>query len=286
MNFTKMQAAGNDFVVVEAGKAQRHWPEIAKAMCERHFGIGANGLLLVLPSVNADFRMRIFNPDGSEAEACGNGLRCLVRYVVDKGLTKARVPNMLVETMSGTRKINLYYDGSQITRIQVGMGEPELRAEKIPVLVEKRRGDLLDIKPILDYHVTIDGEDLPLSFVSMGNPHAVCFCPYPVSDFPLSRLGPKVEQHQIFPNRVNFEVARIASREYIEARVWERGAGETLACGSGACAIAVAARLHGYIDDKVTVRLPGGTLEVEWDGAGQVLLSGPTQIVFTGDWPE
>ena len=260
MNFTKMQAAGNDFVVLEAGKAEKNWPELAKAMCERHFGIGADGLLLVLPSATADFQMRIFNPDGSEAEACGNGIRCLAKYVIEKGLTKGRVSNISVETKSGIRKINLYYDGSEISKIQVGMGEPEFKAENIPVLVEQEGSSLLDIKPIMGYHITLDGDELSLSIVSMGNPHAVYFCSNPVSEFPLSRLGPMVEQHGIFPNRVNFEVAKVISREYIEARVWERGVGETLACGSGTCAIAVMARLHGYTDDNVKVKLPGGVL--------------------------
>jgi len=286
MKFTKMQAAGNDFVVIEAAEAERNWSKMVVAMCHRHFGIGADGLLLILPSVAADFQMHTFNSDGSEAEACGNGLRCLAKYVVDRGLINSKTQEISVATMSGTRRIKLHYEGDKIARIQVGMGEPEFKAEEIPLLIEPGRGDLLDIKPILDYHVTIDGEELALSFISMGNPHAVYFCQSPVSDFPLSQLGPKVEQHQMFPNRVNFEVACIVSRNYIEARVWERGVGETLACGSGACAVVVTAQLHDYVDKKVEVKLPGGVLEVEWNGVGEVLLSGPTQVVFTGDWPE
>jgi len=284
MKFTKMQAAGNDFIVVEAAGVERDWPKLAVAMCHRHFGIGADGLLLILPSVAADFKMHMFNPDGSEAEACGNGLRCLAKYVVDKGLIKAQ--EISVETMSGTRRTKFHYEGDTVAKIQVGMGDPEFRAKEIPVVIEEGRRDLLDIKPIMGYHITIDGEELALSFVSMGNPHAVYFCQYPVSDFPLSQLGPKVEKHKMFPNRVNFEVARAVSRNYIEARVWERGVGETLACGSGACAVAVIAQLHEYVDKKVNVKLPGGILEVEWNRAGEVLLSGPTNVVFAGDWPE
>lgn len=286
MNFTKVQAAGNDCILVEAGSVQRNWSKMAIAMCDRHFGIGADGLLLALPSVVADFQMRIFNPDGSEAEVCGNGLRCLAKYVVDKGLTNITVQEISVETMSGIRRIKLDYEGSEIAKIQVGMGKPEFGAKDIPVVIEPGRGDLLDIKPILDYRIIVDGEELLLSFVSMGNPHAVYFGQYPVSNFPLSQLGPKVEQHKMFPHQVNFEVARIISRQSIEARVWERGVGETLACGTGACAVAVTAQLHGYVDNKVAVKLPGGILEVEWNRVGEVFLSGPAEVVFTGDWAE
>jgi diaminopimelate epimerase len=173
-----------------------------------------------------------------------------------------------------------------MTRIQVGLGEPGFGAKDVPVVLEPGIDDLLDIKPILDYHIIVDGEELSLSFVSIGNPHAVHFYQYPVSNFPLSQLGPKIEQHHMFPQRINFEVARIIDRQSIEARVWERGVGETLACGSGTCAVAVIAQLHGYIDKKVAVKLPGGTLEVEWNRGGEVFLSGPAQRVFTGEWLE
>ncbi len=286
MKFTKMQGTGNDFILVKTSDMQRDWAPVARAICDRHFGVGGDGLLLVLPSVAADFQMRIFNPDGSEAEVCGNGLRCLAKYVVDKGLTNTKVQEISVETKSGIRRIKFHYEGAGITKIQVGMGEPKFGAKDIPVVIEPGRDDLLDIKPILDYHLIVDGEELFLSFVSMGNPHAVYFGQYPVSNFPLSQLGPKIEQHKMFPQRVNFEVARIISRQSIEARVWERGVGETLACGSGACAVAVTAQLHGYIDNKVAVKLPGGILEVEWNRGGEVFLSGPVELVFNGDWLE
>jgi diaminopimelate epimerase len=166
------------------------------------------------------------------------------------------------------------------------MGTPHFRAEDIPVIIDspkKGRGEV-DIMPILDYPLTIAGRDLPLSFVSMGNPHAVSFLSQPVADFPLAEIGPQVENHPIFPERVNFEIARVLNRNKIEARVWERGAGETLSCGSGACAIAVIAKLKGYTDDKVDIMLPGGNLTIKWDGAGEVYLSGPVEEVFTGEW--
>ena len=166
------------------------------------------------------------------------------------------------------------------------MGVPKFGAKDIPVAIEQGREDLVDIKPILDYPVTVEGKELLLNFVSMGNPHAVYFWQRPVSEFPMLEIGSKVKQLAIFPDRVNFEVANIISRRQIEVRVWERGAGETLACGSGACAVAVIAQLYGYIDDKIDIKLPGGILEVEWDGLGEVFLGGSADIVFTGEWVE
>jgi len=284
MNFTKMQGAGNDFILVEAGDAPQDWSQTAIAMCDRHFGIGADGLLLVLPSDVANFKMREFNPDGSEAEACGNGLRCLVKYVLDKGLANAEAQEVLVETIAGTRSVRFHKTGSETVRIQASMGEPKFGAKDIPVIIEPGEGSSLDIKPILSYPVTVDSWQLLLDFVSMGNPHAVYFWQQPVSDFPLAQLGPKVERHKLFPNRVNFEVARMINRREIEVRVWERGAGETLACGSGACAVAVVAQLHGYSDTKVDIKVPGGILNVEWDGVGEVFLGGPAETVFSGEW--
>jgi len=284
MNFTKMQGAGNDFILVETSDAAQDWSQMAIAMCNRHFGIGGDGLLLVLPSDEANIRMREFNADGSEAEACGNGLRCVVKYAAYKRLVGADAQQVSVETMSGIRTATLHKTGEKMTGIQVSMGKPGFRAKDIPVLVAPDQEGIADIKPILDYPVTVDSKELLLTFIAMGNPHAVCFCKQPVADFPLSRLGPAVERHQLFPNRVNFEAANIISRQRIEVRVWERGVGETLACGSGACAVAVAAQLRGYIDNKVDIKLPGGLLNVEWDGLGEVLLSGPAEVVFSGEW--
>ena len=286
MNFTKMQGAGNDFILVEAGGVDRNWSQMAIAMCDRHFGIGSDGLLLLLPSDKADFQMRIFNSDGSEAEACGNGLRCLAKYALYKGLANPRTHQILVESIAGIRIVRLHKAGGEVTKIQVSMGVPKFGAKDIPVAIEQGKANLVDIKPVLDYPVTINGRELLLDFISMGNPHAVYFVQYPVSDFPLTQLGPRVEQHKIFPNRVNFEVAHVINRQQIEVRVWERGVGETLACGSGACAVAVAARLHGYIDNKVNIKLLGGVLNVEWDGIEEVFLSGPAEVVFSGEWPE
>ncbi len=286
MNFTKMQSVGNDFILVEASGQQRNWPQMAKAICHRHLGVGGDGLLLLLPSSVADFGMRVLNSDGSEAEACGNGLRCLAKYVIDKGLAGAGAKEITVETIAGIRKARLIKEAGKVTKTQVGMGKPEFDAQSIPVAIEAGKGDLVDITLIANYPVTVEGEELPMSFVSMGNPHAIYFWERPLSDFSLSRLGPAVEQHKLFPNRVNFEVARVISRKQIEVRVWERGVGETLGCGSGACAVAVCAQLLGYTGSKVDIKLPGGILEVEWDRVGEVLLSGPAETVFSGEWPD
>jgi len=285
MNFTKMQGAGNDFLLVETSDMQRDWSPVARAMCDRHFGIGGDGLLLVLPSDKADFRMRVFNPDGSEADACGNGLRCLVRYVVDRGLANSGAREILVETVSGIRRARLSKT-NKVTKIQVNMGIPRIGAEDIPVVTQQSGKGTVDIKSRLSYTANIGDRELPLNLVSMGNLHAVYFSQKPVADFPLTQLGPKVERHKTFPDRVNFEVARVMSRKQIEVRVWERGVGETLACGSGACAVAVAAQLRGYIENKVDIKLPGGILQVEWNGTDEVLLSGPTEKVFSGEWPD
>ena len=286
MNFTKMHGAGNDFVVVKSSDMNQDWSQMAISMCDRHFGIGGDGLLVLLPSDRADFQMREFNPDGSEAEACGNGLRCLAKYALHERLVNTRAHQVLIETAAGVRMVRISKAGNKITNIQVSMGEPIFSADNIPVALEAGKGKLVDIKPLLNYTVSIVGRELSLNLISMGNPHAVCFEQYPVSDFPLSQIGPRVERHKIFPNRANFEIARVIDRRQIEARVWERGVGETLACGSGACAVAVAARLHGYIDDNVAIELPGGILNVEWDGTGEVSLDGPAEVVFTGEWPD
>ncbi len=283
MNFTKLQSIGNDFVLVETGDTQRDWSQVAAAICDRHFGVGADGLLLLLPSDSADFRMRMFNPDGSESEACGNGLRCLVEYVIKMKLADIKAREILVETMAGTRKARIYRAEDKPTKIQVSMGTPKFAAEDIPVVIEDDR-ELVDIKSMLNYPVAVEGRELLLNLVSIGNPHAVYFEQHPLSDFPLLQIGPKVEHLSIFPNRINFEVAKVVNRRQIEARVWERGAGETLGCGSGACAMAVAAQLHGYIDNKVDIKLAGGILEVEWDGVGEIFISAPAKIVFRGEW--
>jgi diaminopimelate epimerase len=285
MKFSKLQATGNDFILVDATTKEGEWSKLAQAMCHRHFGIGADGLVLAQNSTIADLKMRIFNSDGSEAEVSGNGLRCFTKYAIEKGLAGKmssragqETRSLSIETLSGIRKVKAYLRGNKVNRAEVNMGLPRFQPEQIPVKAE------VDIIPILDYSLVVDKKELTLSLLSMGNPHAVSFSSRPVSDFPLAKIGPKVESHPLFPKRTNFEVARVLNRGKIEARVWERGVGETLACGSGACAIAVAAQLSDYVGQQVDIILKGGILTVSWDRAGEVLLTGPVEEVFTGEW--
>jgi diaminopimelate epimerase len=283
MNFTKLQGAGNDFILVETEDTRRNWANLARAMCNRHFGVGADGLLLLMPSETADVRMRIFNADGSEAEACGNGIRCLAKYAVNKNLIPSDRDYVMIETMAGTRKITISQSNGETT-FRVGMGIPKFSPGDIPVTLERGNGKIIDITSPLSYSVNIDGMDMVLNFISMGNPHAVCFWQQAVADFPLSILGPEIEHLPIFPNRTNFEIVNVVSQNQLEIRVWERGAGETMACGTGACAAAVIAQLKKYIGREVDIKLLGGTLKIEWDGTGEVLLGGDAELVFTGNW--
>ncbi len=272
MRFVKMHGTGNDFLLVEATGEEQDWPALARAMCHRHFGVGADGLLLVLPSSRAQVRMRIFNPDGSEAEMCGNGVRCLARYVLDRGLARPEGGGIAVETLAGTITVWPTEGG-----MRVSMGVPRLRPADVPVAIEGE-------PPLLDVPLEAAGHKLRLACLSLGNPHAVLLLEGPVEDYPLREVGPAVEHHPLFPQRVNLEVARVQSPRRLEVRVWERGAGETLACGTGATAAVVAARLRGLVENKVEVRLPGGLLTVEWDGKGEAYLTGPVEYVCEGHW--
>jgi diaminopimelate epimerase len=246
-------------------------------MNDRHFGIGGDGIIVALPSDVADLRMRMFNPDGSEAEMCGNGIRCLAKYVVERGLTRPKDGVVTVETLAGILSCELRREGGTVTAVRVAMGTPRLDPREVPVLAEQS-------PPVLGFEVRAGDRAFPVTCISMGNPHAVWFTDASVAEFPLGQIGPQVEHHAAFPRRVNFEVANVERPGAVRARVWERGAGETLACGTGACAIGVAARLNGYTGDATDVTLPGGTLHIEWAGEGDVYLTGPAVEVFEGEW--
>jgi len=278
MKFSKLQATGNDFILVDARNMEQNWAKLAQVICQRHFGVGADGLILVQNSKVANLRMRIFNPDGSEAEVCGNGLRCFAKYAIGKGM--ADETNLSVETLSGIRQAKACISENKISRVEVNMGMPQFQPERIPIKAK------VDIIPILNHPLAIGGEKLSLALLSIGNPHAVNFLSGPVASFPLAEIGPEVERHPMFPQKINFEIARVLNRKKIEARIWERGVGETLACGSGACAIAIAAQLLGYTDRVVDIILPGGALTIYWDRVGEVLLTGSVEEVFIGEWLE
>ena len=282
MKFTKMHGAGNDYVYVDARSEDRDWSELSRQMSDRHFGVGGDGLILIKNSDVADLKMSMFNADGSEAEMCGNGIRCFVKYAVDRGIVSDSAASVSVETLAGIRQIATITEDGRVTGARVSMGTPILTPKDVPVKLESA-GEY-GPGPVLGYPLQMDGYDLPLSFVSMGNPHAVTFIDTPVAEFPLHTVGPRLEHHPIFPNRVNFEIVNIESRNHLTARVWERGSGETMACGTGACGIAVASILGGYTGNTVDITLPGGTLRVDWDGEGEVFLEGPAQEVFSGEW--
>ncbi len=284
--FWKMHGAGNDFVVFEpvAGSpaADGDWSQLAIEICDRHLGVGADGLIIVLPSEVADRRMRIINADGSEAEMCVNGIRCFAKYCLDLGLVEASDGAMTVDTLSGVVPVQATRDADgAVCAVRLELAAPELEPASVGVQIEQAA-------PVLDLPVTVtsDGVErtMPVALVSMGNPHAVQFVEQHPSQYPLDRVGPLVEHHKLFANRTNFEVVRVDDRSHIDMRVWERGVGETQACGSGACAVVVAAHIRGDVDDRVDVRLPGGTLNIEWTGSGPVTLTGPVTEVFKAEW--
>ena len=286
MKFTKMHGAGNDYLYIDArdhDDFSTDWSQLSRSMSDRHFGVGSDGIILIEDSGIADLKMRMFNADGSESEMCGNGIRCFAKYAIDRGLATTGADGIEVETLAGIRTVVPIYDGDRITGARVAMGKPLLEPGDVPVILDPSSG--YPKGPVTGYPLAVDSLELSLSFVSMGNPHAITFIDQPVGEFPLHTIGPMVEHHSIFPNRVNFETVNITGPGAMTARVWERGSGETMACGTGACAIAVAARLLGIADGRVDIILPGGTLSIDWDGEGEVYLEGPAEEIFSGKWP-
>jgi len=277
LSFTKMHGAGNDFVVLDGIVDELPAIEpLASELCDRHFGIGADQLLVVRSSRAADFRMEIFNADGSQVEMCANGIRAFYQFVRDRGHTDA--DEISVETLSGIVRPRWAGPG----RVTVDMGLPVLAPAKVPTTLRCRDGG---DGPVLDVPLELDGETVRVSCVSMGNPHAVVFVDDPDST-PVERLGPAIENHPAFPNRVNVEFVTPHGRSRISQRTWERGTGETLACGSGACAVAVVSMLRGLVERSVTIELRGGELQLRWDSqADSVFMTGPTAEVFTGSYP-
>lgn len=275
MKFTKMHGLGNDYVYVNCFEETVENPsEAARYLSDRHTGIGSDGLILICPSDTADFEMRMYNADGSRSEMCGNGIRCVGKYVYDHGLTEKT--SISVETLGGIKYLDLTVEDGQAVLIRVDMGEPELRADHIPVVREAE-------ERVINEAVTVDGREYRMTGVSMGNPHAVVFLE-DIKGLDIEKIGPKFENHERFPNRINTEFVRVIDRETIEMRVWERGSGETMACGTGACAAAVASILNGLAERRVTVRLLGGDLLIEWDQeTGKVYMTGPAVTVFEGE---
>ena len=276
MKFTKMQGIGNDYVYVNCLQETIENPsELAKKISDRHYGVGSDGLIMINPSDKADFEMATYNADGSRGEMCGNGIRCVAKYVYDYGLTDKT--SISVETLAGIKYLDLTVEDGKVVLVKVDMGKPMLRPEEVPVVSEKEE--------VIDEPITVDGQEYRMTCVSMGNPHAVVFIDQDVKEFPLETVGVKFENHERFPKRVNTEFVNVLDRHTAQMRVWERGSGETLACGTGACAVAVACALNGLTEDEVTVKLLGGDLQIKWDREkNTVYMTGPAEVVFDGEW--
>ena len=276
MKFTKMQGIGNDYVYVNCLQETIENPsELAKKISDRHYGVGSDGLIMINPSDKADFEMEMYNADGSRGEMCGNGIRCVAKYVYDYGLTDKT--SISVETLAGIKYLDLTVEDWKGVLVKVDMGKRMLRPEEVPVVSEKEE--------VIDEPITVDGQEYRMTCVSMGNPHAVVFIDQDVKEFPLETVGVKFENHERFPKRVNTEFVNVLDRHTAQMRVWERGSGETLACGTGACAVAVACALNGLTEDEVTVKLLGGDLQIKWDREkNTVYMTGPAEVVFDGEW--
>lgn len=278
MKFTKMHGIGNDFVVmnaIEQALDEEQLPRISRQLNDRKFGIGGDGLILVLPSKITQFRMRMFNPDGSESEMCGNGIRCFAKYLYDRKMTTDSA--FTIETLAGVKPVWLKVNGGKVESVRVDMGTPLLQRSEIPM-----RGD--GNQPVIGETLRADGRKFEITCVSMGNPHCVIY-EEKLETFPVCRYGPQIEHHMAFPKRINVQFVKVCNNSEIVLRTWERGAGETLACGTGACASVVASVLNNRTGKKVLVHLPGGDLLVEWSGDNRVLMTGPAEEVFEGEIP-
>lgn len=269
-----MHGLGNDYIYVNClEKEMKNPSEIAKYVSDRHFGVGSDGLVLIMPSKTADFRMRMFNSDGSEAEMCGNAIRCVGKYVYDNGLTDKK--KISIETLAGLKILDMTVENGKVVLVRVDMGEPILKPADIPVASEKER--------FISEPVEIDGQIYKVTCVSMGNPHAVAYVD-DVTAFPLEAVGPKMEKHSLYPRKINSEFVQVLDRRTLKMRVWERGAGETMACGTGACAVLVATVLNGLCERKAEVKLLGGDLTIEWNEKdNRVYMTGPATKVFEGE---
>lgn len=273
MKFTKMHGCGNDYVYVNClEETVKHPDKVAQFVSDRHFGIGSDGLILIEPSEVADFCMAMYNADGSRGEMCGNGIRCVAKYVYDYGLTDKT--QISVETLGGIKYLDLTVEDGKVSLVKVDMGKPELEADLIPIISEREQ--------VIDEPIEVDGKEYHMTGVSMGNPHAVIYVD-DVKGLDLEKIGPKFENHERFPKRINTEFVHCIDRQTVEMRVWERGSGETLACGTGACAVAVSSILNNLTDTQVTVKLLGGDLQIEWDREeDRVFMTGPATVVFDG----
>lgn len=276
IRFTKMHGCGNDYIYINGAEYKipaQDKPELVQRLSDRHFGIGGDGVIFINPSDEADFEMEMYNADGSRAEMCGNGIRCVAKYVYDKGLTDRT--QISIVSAGKIKYLTLTVENEKVSMVRVDMGKPELNASLIPVISEKEQ--------VVDEEITVREKVYRMTCVSMGNPHAVVFADN-VADLDLTKIGPHFEQHERFPKRINTEFVRVIDRHTVEMRVWERGTGETLACGTGCCATAVACVLNGKTEDDITVKVLGGEIRIQWDReADTVFMTGPATTVFEGE---
>lgn len=280
MKFTKMHGCGNDYIYVDGAKEQidpELKPDLVRRLSDRHFGIGGDGVIFINPSEEADFEMEMYNMDGSRAEMCGNGIRCVAKFVYDKRLTDKT--SLSIISCGRVKYLDLTIQDEKVSTVKVNMGAPVLKAADIPVISLK--GD--EQESVIGEEIEVDGQIYQMTCVSMGNPHAVVFVDE-VSSLPLEKIGPLFENHERFPKRVNTEFVKVLDDEHVEMRVWERGTGETMACGTGACAVTVACILNGLTKEEITVKLSGGNLQVYWDRKENlVYMTGSADTVFEGE---
>jgi len=281
LEFAKLHGAGNDYIAIDGRDIDRDWGALSKEMSRLAFGVGSDGIVLVQHSDIAQIRMRVYNPDGSEAEMSGNGIRLFSKFVIDRKIATPENGELTVETGGGVRTVWPTMADGKMIAAKVAMGVPTFTPSEIPVDTSQT-GELNIVK---HYPIRVAGRELLVTCLAVGNPHAVVIMDEPVEDFPLVEVGPGVENHRLFPNRINFEIVNVISRSKIRARIFERGAGETMSSGTGSTAAASTAREHGLVDDVVDVVLNGGVLRISWDEAGEAFLEGPAVEVFTGIWP-
>ena len=294
MKFTKMHGCGNDYVYINGAEEQIEYerkPELVRRLSDRHFGIGSDGVIFINPSDTADFEMEMWNADGTRAQMCGNGIRCVAKYVYDNRLTQKT--EIFIESFGSVKQIRIFAENGLVRKVRVDMGVPVLLPEKIPVVMPEGPGDGRSgteksvtkesgERICRDLPVTVAGKEYRMTCVSMGNPHAVVFEDPDILE--IEKIGPLFENHEAFPERTNTEFVKVLDRSSVRMRVWERGTGETLACGTGCCAVCAACVLNDLTDRKITVRVPGGELEIEWDEAsGHIFMTGPAETVFTGE---
>lgn len=269
-----MHGIGNDYIYFNCMNEEIKNPEeLSKKLSDRHFGVGGDGIVLILPSDKADFRMRMFNADGSEGKMCGNASRCIGKYVYDKKLTNKT--KVTLETLAGIKTLNLTVNNGEVAEVEVNMGEAIIEPKSIPVLFDKEQ--------VVDENMNVCGEEYKVTCVSMGNPHCIVYMDN-IDDLEIEKIGPKFENHELFPERINTEFVEVIDKNTLKMRVWERGSGETLACGTGACAVTVASVLNGFCnrDEEVTVKLLGGDLKIKYLSNGLVYMTGPAEFAFEG----